>query len=1125
MSSFRKIGPQLLSSAMMKLVFPFDKKVMDDIERIRDTAQKEGGVFADMLQVDEKNAVMAARGYSNAISILGSRGSGKTSIIMTLRDELQRGKSDAPTGKENSISKNIIMPFLAPQDFAEEEPLLGWIVSQLLKLGEKTVQEIKDSDQGDLFYKNQAHASQYNYGEYLSDSIEKYMDQMLDAFRLRSQNAIDGRSLQVLERDQVYYYMDSVKQDTELQTIMLKLISEIISYHRIKLQGLNSKHSEKKQGQNLEPLIIFTIDDLDLTPNRSSEVLELVLRYLQHPNVVVLCGWNYELFLNHLSIELLKNQGVLSKDMLDTNFSFNDVFMTRYRKQTTALITARRLALDSLKKAFPPAQRYEIRGLTLAQRAEFMYAEEGNETATKLFDTIESAIQSCVHNPDAKKKATSFLKDSRGVNLLVYMRIFDNKARGLINVHRAFASLKDSQDELEKQTDKDEWDIADEVRVLFDTLLFSNTRFAPYRRGIRDMVQIKSVYAARTHGEKTSDGKLRLEYYCDYEAVKKLYKEYIDDAAQVRLHESNPFEARRIIEQEYDYFSSVLIDTFVLLNFMENLLHAITQTDTSVHGGREFSDLLNTLNEPIVFSKQPQDDLIRAIELSGVEELRLFPNTSDFALNLLILNKYEDYDFEMRRYHFTGFRSLEKTFDLARYLLTNGNAQSGEDALDSEMVRLLLRDDSEWLKTVLTLFRDLYPSEKNAKRYGAYVCFLNSLNGDRIEASKRANVLVEPKKCQSVEKMDSSLKTAKPEVSEYDDEKLDLIVRWLRVFDRNRQRFMQTARKTRIKRGHVNLTKLNKEDIQAYYRAQAFEKWAEAFDYRLSNEIDFPTISRLVDPIISYVDYDDADLALDIPIQYVQDTANRALAAADRVIEQLLDILKSQMQFRVQKNYYRSKKKRNGLEGSQHYLAHASKAVWKYVVRWELGFDGWGQKEYNACFTIANILQRNYLGDKAEDVREILEMGSDLEKTGRSRYGNRVSNLRGWVLSHDNYFDEEESDQLREALKVLTSVLSQTRRSLPVENSIYNILMEIGDMIAHENGQICQKEYRRISGEPSNERENADNVALMKYWPVSARYDEKMKQLNTTFNKLTPKQNRSQGSLFDTDYDDLEFYF
>lgn len=142
--------------------------------------------------------------------------------------------------------------------------------------------------------------------------------------------------------------MDSVKRDADLLVDMLKLISMIMDYYRYQADRY------RKNDINTEPLLFFTIDDLDLAPHRSSEVLDLVLRYLQHPNVVVICGWNHELFQNHLCMDILNTQGVLAADLLNVNFSFDDVFMYRYRSRTTALDSARRLAVDNLKKAFPP---------------------------------------------------------------------------------------------------------------------------------------------------------------------------------------------------------------------------------------------------------------------------------------------------------------------------------------------------------------------------------------------------------------------------------------------------------------------------------------------------------------------------------------------------------------------------------------------------------------------------------------------------------------------------------------------------------------------------------------------------------------------------------------------------
>lgn len=434
MSNISLVGPQILPEDMLDCAFHYRNDVLDTIENFRSNAAIVSEEFAETLRTREQEAVMRSRGFNNTISILGSRGSGKTSIIMTLQKQLSE---DGEWAGQDGAPRNIMMPILILQDIDPEQKLLSCIISQLLKKAEQIELEVQETIQDVPNYAWRRWAAP-RQGGFSSDPFHDCMNRLLSAFDLRFRN---GHTAQPADADQVYYYMDSVKRDAELLTDMLKLISMIVDYYRY--QAVITSQNRRKSVA--EPLLFFSIDDLDLAPHRSSEVLDMVLRYLQHPNVVVICGWNHELFQNHLCMDLLNTQGVLEEDLLNTNFSFDDVFMNRYRKRTTALDSARRLAVDNLKKAFPPSQRFEIRGLSTQERAAFPYSLTcaGEEQKDSLFYWVEETMRQCtlLSNPNTGSSFKTFLRNDYDDKLVIYMRIFDNKVRGLANARRAFESL------------------------------------------------------------------------------------------------------------------------------------------------------------------------------------------------------------------------------------------------------------------------------------------------------------------------------------------------------------------------------------------------------------------------------------------------------------------------------------------------------------------------------------------------------------------------------------------------------------------------------------------------------------------------------------------------------------
>ena len=326
MNTEQLLGARVLSPTMMKCTFQHTDAVLETIELIRKTAGESQDAFGKQLVQSPNEALLTAHSYNNAISILGSRGAGKTSVIMTLqsilrigKDAWEKGNNAGGESNDSYTKKNIIMPILVPQDFTSGQSLLSWVIMSLCQMGEEIEKEI-DRECISFF----APANPLNKWiadkkkTHASDPLRECMDKLIRSFELRYRfDTKRGGS----ESDHVYKYMDEVKYDSMISLEMLKLVSIMADYYRNRI-------SQTHTTDVCAPLFFFAIDDLDLAPDRSQEVLSLILRYLQHPNIVVLCGWNQELFQSHLTVSLLNNQGTLNSNLLDTNLGYDDVFIS-----------------------------------------------------------------------------------------------------------------------------------------------------------------------------------------------------------------------------------------------------------------------------------------------------------------------------------------------------------------------------------------------------------------------------------------------------------------------------------------------------------------------------------------------------------------------------------------------------------------------------------------------------------------------------------------------------------------------------------------------------------------------------------------------------------------------------
>lgn len=75
------------------------------------------------------------------------------------------------------------------------------------------------------------------------------------------------------------------------------------------LKSLKNSSKDEK-GNTMEPLIFITFDDIDLSPHYGPEILDTVLNYLKHPNIVVFILGSYKTFKEALTIDLWNKENI-----------------------------------------------------------------------------------------------------------------------------------------------------------------------------------------------------------------------------------------------------------------------------------------------------------------------------------------------------------------------------------------------------------------------------------------------------------------------------------------------------------------------------------------------------------------------------------------------------------------------------------------------------------------------------------------------------------------------------------------------------------------------------------------------------------------------------------------------
>ena len=116
-----KTGVKILTEEQMQAGLPTYDLLLSKIEKIR----------SESLLVDRTSLTSQTfenLKYDNIFSILGGRGAGKTSVLMTLHHELQKNEC------------NVILPLVMPELLDEDESIVGWLLSAM----ESNLKEIED---------------------------------------------------------------------------------------------------------------------------------------------------------------------------------------------------------------------------------------------------------------------------------------------------------------------------------------------------------------------------------------------------------------------------------------------------------------------------------------------------------------------------------------------------------------------------------------------------------------------------------------------------------------------------------------------------------------------------------------------------------------------------------------------------------------------------------------------------------------------------------------------------------------------------------------------------------------------------------------------------------------------
>jgi hypothetical protein len=287
--------------------------------------------LVELTRIDEMRS-------NRVISIDGRRGSGKTSVLVSIVDLWSRAAvGTLPDGLDEDIGKILERLAILPTAIVDLQPLPESAHLMLHVCGHlrQFVKLVKDDE-----------ASERDYDDPASEKA--WQSFSLAAAKVWQPR--NDRSSRLPPEDLAEELADIEAYRLELNTLFQDFVNALLSDLRGPLE----------LEANRTVLLVVPIDDADLNPWRAPEILELI-RWLHHPQVVFLLAGDTMTFERVVYADLVSKLSRPFRGLPITEARFDRVYDRE---------TLRALANDVYHKIVPPSHSVRIQLLSAEQRLE-----------------------------------------------------------------------------------------------------------------------------------------------------------------------------------------------------------------------------------------------------------------------------------------------------------------------------------------------------------------------------------------------------------------------------------------------------------------------------------------------------------------------------------------------------------------------------------------------------------------------------------------------------------------------------------------------------------------------------------------------------------------------------------
>lgn len=430
----------------VKNIMPTYDLMLKQIEQIRDTSRASAGSRHNRYN----------KSINNTIGIFGARGMGKSSVMFTLINHLnppQPVQCDRPL-----ISPNLVLDIIEPDHFGDNTKIMGSIVGLLNKTVEEQLRTIKHHVLNNP--KSTEFEDYFTKGVLRPNNALKSAMNALIEYHLYTEN--EYRKILVHNYDDLATHIRKSEKlltpDIEFKARLDKLISLLV-YNQRKLL--------EKPYIDQEPLIFLFIDDIDLKMTRSRELMESILQYANHPNIITVLSGDYTILQEAITLALIQDEN-LRHSNISVDFQVEEMPLHERKLK---------LAHEYLKKIIPPARRHNLLEWNNNTIPQFAFGKW----------TLISQLARLFGDNSVFSYANDQDEEPRLVPLSQSYSIFDRTPRGIVNVyyhiHEILGRYRNlfSHEERSAEERKEKFNL---VKSLVDTIILSSTKLTEQQRHI-----------------------------------------------------------------------------------------------------------------------------------------------------------------------------------------------------------------------------------------------------------------------------------------------------------------------------------------------------------------------------------------------------------------------------------------------------------------------------------------------------------------------------------------------------------------------------------------------------------------------------------------------------------------